>query len=533
MRRKMIMAIILIAILGAAWYFGPDLIGLLLQGKPVPQGETDLRFTEISADFAHHSDFDEFLPFMALSAIDIDNDGIDEIFVGGGAGQPDALLRYSDRRLVRLPTSSWFQKMNDEPSYGAASIDVNGDGLVDLFVARASGLYLYENNGHGFTGRKINTPLDETSSPLSIALGDINKDGAVDLYLSNYIRPAYVDGQTIFNREYGAISNLLLNNGDNTFADITSSSGVFEQHNTFTAAFVDLDNDGYSDLVVAQDTGMPRVFRNNGDLTFDNVELPVTYSFPMGIAVSDYNNDGYMDLYFSNVGSTLPDVLLRGDLTREQNLNKNYILLENQGDFIFQDVAKSRNAHNYGFGWGLVSFDFNNDTLADYLITQNYIRFPGVKLLELYSGNLLQQYADGHFSPVEKSALIENRNFGVTTVVSDFNNDGWPDVVIGNLNGKVRVFMNDGGQRNWLKVRLDDSVRSIGARLALTLSDGRTYHNQFYTSEGLGSDQTADLFFGLGDAIRLSELTVRFQDGEVITVSSPEVNTLIDLRDRK
>ena len=82
MRRKMIMAIILIAILGAAWYFGPDLIGLLLQGKPVPQGETDLRFTEISADFAHHSDFDEFLPFMALSAIDIDNDGIDEIFVG-------------------------------------------------------------------------------------------------------------------------------------------------------------------------------------------------------------------------------------------------------------------------------------------------------------------------------------------------------------------------------------------------------------------------------------------------------------------
>ena len=93
--------------------------------------------------------------------------------------------------------------------------------------------------------------------------------------------------------------------------------------------------------------------------------------------------------------------------------------------------------------------------------------------------------------------------------------------------------MNDGGQRNWLKVRLDDSVRSIGARLALTLSDGRTYHNQFYTSEGLGSDQTADLFFGLGDAIRLSELTVRFQDGEVITVSSPEVNTLIDLRDRK
>ena len=113
--------------------------------------------------------------------------------------------------------------------------------------------------------------------PLSVSFGDLNKDGAVDLYISNYIRPKYVEVETIFNGEYGGISNLLLNNGDNTFSDITVSSGVYEQHNTFTAAFVDLNNNGHSDLVVAQDTGVVRVFKNNGDLTFDKIELPVNF----------------------------------------------------------------------------------------------------------------------------------------------------------------------------------------------------------------------------------------------------------------
>jgi hypothetical protein len=99
-------------------------------------------------------------------------------------------------------------------------------------------------------------------------------------------------------------------------------------------------------------------------------------------------------LYFSNVGTTLPDFLVRGDLREDQTLNKDYILLENQGDYTFKDAALERNAAKYGFGWGLVSYDFNNDTLADYLITQNYIRFPGVEYLTLYPGNMVMVTLD-------------------------------------------------------------------------------------------------------------------------------------------
>jgi hypothetical protein len=523
--------VIIITIFIAVVLLVPKVIEWVVQGPKQAQGETDLRFAEISTEFTHTSDFVAGLPFMALSTIDIDNDGVDEVFVGGGIGQQDGLQKYVNNSLVSIPSEGWFTKDAKDPTYGASSIDANNDGKVDLFVVRDSGLYFYENTGQGFSGSKIDFPLDKKSMPLSVSFGDINKDGAVDLYISNYIRPEYVEGETIFNQEYGGISNLLLNNGDNTFTDITQSSGVYEQHNTFTAVFVDLNNNGHSDLVVAQDTGFVRVFKNNGDLTFDKVELPVTYSYPMGIAVSDYNNDGMMDLYFSNVGTTLPDFLVRGDLTKEQVLNKNYILLENQGNFVFKDTALDNNAAKYGFGWGLVSYDFNNDTLADYLITQNYVRFPAVEHLDLYPGNLLQQYADNNFKPVEEVSGIANKKFGVTTVVSDFNNDGWPDAVIANLNGPLRAFINNGGDRHWLKVAFDDDVSSIGALLTLTMADGTTYKNQFYTSEGLGSDQTTDVFFGLGDQTAIRSLVVTYQNGETITIDSPRIDTTIDTSD--
>ncbi len=529
-RKRVSYLIICLAVVVVAIALAPKLIGLIVQGRTQPQGETNLRFTEVETDFSHRFDADEALPFMALAALDVDGDGIDEVFVGGGFGQPDALLRYANGEFVTTSEAGSFYKASGEVSYGAGSLDLDGDGDVDLIVARDTGLYLFENRDGSFAGSIIDFPLDPQSMPLSVSFGDINKDGFADLFVSNYIRPEFVEGETIFNQEYGGISNLLLNNGDNTFADITRSSGLYVQHNTFTAAFVDLDNDGWSDLIVAHDTGMPRVYRNNGDLTFTDVELPVTFSYPMGIAVSDYNNDGLMDIYFSNVGKTLPDFLLRGDLRKDQTLNKDYILLQNNGDFRFTDAAADLNADNYGFGWGLVSFDFNNDTLADYLITQNYIRFPKVELLELYPGNLLQQYPEGGFKPVEKVAGIENKLFGVTTIVSDFNEDGWPDAVIGNLNGDLRAFLNDGGDNNWLKVRLPDAPSSIGARVRLTTSDGATYFNQFYTSEGLGSDQTSDLFFGLGSSESLAELEVAYQNGDTLRIPNPAINSLIHAR---
>ena len=177
-----------------------------------------------------------------------------------------------------------------------------------------------------------------------------------------------------------------------------------------------------------------------------------------------------------------------------------------------------------------MSFDFNHDTLTDYLIAQNYIRFPGVRvpgLFELYPGRLLQQYPDGQYHPVEKVAGIANQKFGVTVVVSDFNQDGWPDVVLGNLDSELRAF-NDGGTNNWVKVQLPDTPSSIGAIARLETASGKQYVRQFYTSEGLGSDQTSALFIGLGEETALKQLTIEFQNGSVTTFDDLEAKTTIE-----
>jgi hypothetical protein len=503
-----------------------------LQGANIPQGVTELRFSEIDTAFTHVSNFKDALPFMALSAIDVDNDGVDEIFVGGGIGQQDAILQYDGSALTASDFASGIVKDITDPSYGAMSIDATADGLADLFVARESGVYFYVNTGSGFSGGQVEFPLDEKSMPLSIAAGDINKDGYVDLYISNYIRPEFVEGETIFNDlAYGGTNNLLLNNGDNTFTDITKASGVYHQHNSFLSVFVDLNDDGHSELVVAHDTGVPSIYKNNGDMTFTDVPLPVTYSYPMGIAVSDVNNDGKLDLYFSNVGPTLPVTLLRGDLRDDQTLNTDYILLENKGGLVFEDTAKKRNAASYGFGWGLVSFDFNNDSLADYLFSQNYIRFPGATsgLFDLYPGRLLQQTADGQFEAVEDMAGLSNKNFGVNMVVTDFNKDGWPDVVLGNLSSELRAFVNNGGSNHWLKVRLADSPLSLGAIVTLITDTGETFVNQVYTSEGLGSDQSHELFFGLGKTLAVNSVSVQYQSGVKKTIEKPSIDSVISL----
>lgn len=500
----------------------------VVQGPSIVQGETDLRFQEIPFPRVHEGDLDASLSAMGISAIDIDGDGIDEIFSGGGHGQADALFRYTKGGFVPVETGDSFGKQDLDATFGAASIDATGDGLDDLFVARESGVYFYQNReGGAFTGGPIEFGLADNTTPLSVALGDINQDGWVDLYISGYIKIELMEGETNFDVDYGGYSYLLLNNGDNTWADISRSAGVFRRHNTFVAMFVDFDNDGRSDIAVAQDTGVVETWRNRGDLSFERIDNPTVFSYPMGLGAGDIDNDGYVDLYLSNVGTTLPTKLVRGNLTGDQPFNKDYMLLKNNRGSGFSDIAAESNAARYGFGWGTVITDFNNDGRMDLYAAQNYARFPGVKYLDLYPGRLLLQYEDRKFQAVESVAGIENKNFGFTEVVSDFNQDGWPDMVIGNLTGPVRAFMNSGGGRHRLTVRLPNSPGWLNTRVSVTTPDGTVLTRQLFASEGLCSDQTDALFFGLGNSSGPVRVEVHRPGADVRAYSDVAIDSVL------
>jgi len=527
-RRIGLMACIAIIVVGGLLFLLLSAFGALRfwQSEKQPQGETDLSFTETTLPFTHEADLVNSLPFLASAALDIDGDGTDELFLGGGDAQADEMFAFQDGGFVKLPLS--FTKDAVDATHGAASIDIDNDGDTDLFTARESGIWFHENLGSSFGSEKLDLGLADNTTPLSIGFADLNTDGLADMYVAGYIKIELVEGETIFADNYGGYSYLFLNDGDGTWRDISKSAGVWRQHNTFIGLFADLDNDADSDLIIAQDTGKVEMYSNNGDLTFTPIENPSEYSYPMGVAAGDYDNDGLIDLYFSNVGYTLPPALLRGDLTKDDVFNPSYMLFHNDGNLKFSDTSEAQNAARYGFGWGVVSADMNLDAREDLLAAQNYARFPGNDLLVHYPGKILQNYGDG-FKPVEKAAGAENRLFGIAPIVSDFNGDGWPDLVWANLDGPSLAYLNNGGTRKSLRVRLPNVAASLNARVTVVDGNGQSHTKQVITSQGLGSDQGRDLIFGLGDASGVQSVTVAFQNGQTETFASPPVEQVLQV----
>jgi enediyne biosynthesis protein E4 len=488
-------------------------------------------FKEVQFPFSHKHDKEVSLPFLASAIIDIDNDGTEEVFLGGGHNQPDGLFAFRDGEFKDISSGAGLDKPDNDTTLGSVVIDTNNDGYSDLIVSRNSGVYLYTNQKGKFQSTNLNVPIDEKTTALSVAVADINRDGHFDMYVSGYVSVEFVEGQNIFNKEgYGGTSALLLNNGDNTFRNITEEAGIYYKHNTFQGVFIDLDNDNLEDLVVAHDTGQVRTWKNMGNLKFKNMPNPNSEqsSYPMGIAVGDYNNDGRQDLFFSNIGTTPPDFVVRGDLREDQVFNRKWILFRNDGDFKFTDVAKETKLADFEFSWGAIFEDFNLDGLQDLAVSENYVGFPPHKPAFLrLPGRFLLQKPNNTFAAAEKQAGVVNSLFSISPLTADFNNDGYPDLLHVNAHGPTKAFINNGGKNHFLKVKLPDTLASIGAKVQVVTGRGTRYTANFISGEGLCSDQSHVLVFGLGDIETVNSVIVTYLSGEQKITKNPPINTTV------
>lgn len=483
------------------------------------QGQTALRFGQVDAPFANASDIAArtgSLPFMAAVVIDSDGDGRDEAFLGGGRDQEDALLSYdlASGAFLDIAGERGLSKSDGDATMGGGAIDIDGDGAPELFVARESGVWLYRNRGGKFDGANLDLPIDATTVALSISFGDVNRDGAVDFYVSGYLRNDLVERQTKFTEPYGGYSYLFVNNGDNTWRDATEEYGLKRQHNTFTALFSDLDNDGDGDLVVAEDTGHVEMWENTGAPPMQRIENPSVYSYPMGIAAGDINNDGLTDLYFSNVGPTIPVAVVRGDLPADAPFNTDYMLFENKGGLKLEDAAKRYKAARLGFGWGVVAADLDLDGWEDLAVAQNYAKFDQQAIIHRYGGKILRNQNGESFAPVEKRAGAVNRRFAISPMIGDYDGDGLPDLIWANLNGPAQAFLNRTPDAKAIRLAFADDVSSLHARVEIS-AGGKTFHREVVSGQGLSSDQTASLFVGLGDAAAAERVTIKFADGRI------------------
>ncbi len=475
------------------------------------------QFDHVEVPFdQQHSDATS-LPITGSAAIDIDGDGTEELFIGGGFQQENGLFRFEGGEFVAIEGQAGLSKQGDGTAFGPLVLDYNADGQPDMLITHPEGIWLYTNDGGAFTAEKLNTEMNEDTTGMSIAVADVNNDGHFDMYVSGYIQNAKIEGLNIFNRdEYGGTSELFINNGDNTFTNETEARGLTFLHNTFQAAFGDFEGDGDLDLIAAHDTGHVRTYLNDGTGNFTNTVNPnsETPSYPMGIGIADLNNDGLTDYSFSNIGSTPPSFMVRGDLRDEQPLHRSWIAFVADGAGSFTDEAEALRIADYEFAWGMSHEDLNLDGLEDLIVSQNFVTAPFHKIGMLrLPGRMFVQNASGEMAEVGSMNGVVNRQYSIAPLTADFNGDGRADVVHINIAGHSQAFISTGDNPNgFLKIELPQELGSIGAMVEITLDDGTLLYKPFVSGEGLASDSSRIIIAGLG-AQNATAVLVRYIDG--------------------
>ena len=488
--------------------------------RPPPAGIVEPKLAPIHVPFTHRWSKATSHPLLAAAAIDIDGSGRDAVFLGGSDGQPDALLVWRDNKLVDIAADVGIG--DSQATYGALSMDLDGDERADLLTVGYAGLVLWLNRGGKFERRALDVKFAPDAVPMAITAGDFDRDGWVDLYISMFVAPKAFRSP-VFNDPAHAKKNVLLRNlGHLQFQDVTDEVTAGLQ-NTFTASIVDLDRDGWLDLVLAQNTGEVEILRNLGNGKFGRSDFRSGYGFWMGLGFGDVDADGDLDIFFSNVGNSIPERLVKGDRREDQKPAYEWLLLRNDGGFRFTDITLDAGVSGFGFGWGGVFEDVNLDGVPDLLVAENYVKWPVHRLFKL-PGKLL--LGGGGAAPkFFTSNAAANPGYGHVPLIADLDGDGRNDIVWANMDEPARAYLNKTEGR-FVSVRLSDTPRSIGARIQLEGLRAPVHTN--VAGEGLTSDRTTQFTIGLPKSVTPpAAIVIEWLDGTRTRIESPPLNRAI------
>lgn len=293
--------------------------------------------------------------------------------------------------------------------------DFDNDGLLDVVISSydaSSSLRYFHNNGNGtFSDRTEQAGLSEQLGGLNIIQTDYNNDGWLDILV---MRGAW---------EEPIRKSLLRNNGDGTFTDVTEHAGLaFPATRSQTAVWADFDNDGWLDLFVGNEFSPSQMFHNNGDGTFTNVAQRAGVdrsAFTKGVVAGDYDNDGYSDIYVSNLGT------------------ENF-LYHNNGDGTFTNVARRLHVEQPRLSFPAWFFDYNNDGCLDLYVsaftpslTQIVRSYLGLSVPQDTIPRLYKNTGRGAFEDVTKEVGLARALMTMGANFGDVDNDGFLDFYLG------------------------------------------------------------------------------------------------------
>ena len=472
---------------------------------------------------------------------DYDRDGDVDLYVANGssfagfaAGEHPAnqLYRNDSGRFADVTVATGVG--DTSWSMGCAVADYDNDGHTDLYVTNFGRNTLYRNLGTGrFADVTTEAGVGDMGWGTGASFGDYDRDGDVDLYVANYVDfsrdyespiPCLWKNVKVYCGPVGllpAADVFYRNNGDGTFSEWTKQAGLQgEKFYGMSALFGDYDNDGWPDLLVADDSTPNLLFRNLRDGRFAEEALMagVAYSGEgvaqgcMGAAWGDYDNDGLFDLFVTNFAD-------------EYNA-----LYRNEGGGFFADVsfvAGIGAAPAELVSWGTGFFDYDNDGDRDLFVANGHT-YPQADLPRVNSSyeqiNSLFENRGGRLVEVsvEAGPGFALRRVGRGTSFADYDGDGDIDLFILNLNGPPTLLRNDGNHDNhYLLVRTVGTVSNrdgIGARVIIH-ADGQTQHAEVQSGGSYLSHNDLRLHFGLGQTERVDRLEVSWPSGTVQVLS--------------
>ena len=478
-----------------------------------------------------------------IAVFDYDNDGRLDIFFANGARIDDPMPKGSVpqkdgpaywNRLYHQKPDGTFEDVTEKAglagsgySTGVAVGDYDNDGYEDLFVAGYGHSTLYHNNGDGtFTDVTATAGVAGSGWATSAAWVDYDNDGRLDLVVARYM---VWDFDDIYcgHREEGfrsychpdlfkPISVLLYHNeGNGKFTEVSHKAGIDKPGKGLGLAIADYDHDGWMDILLANDSIPEFLFHNKGDGTFEEIGLPSGVSLDgggatfagMGVDFEDYNNDGW------------PDVIIT-DLA-----NQKYSLYANAGDGSFDYTSLTAGLGAISLlhsGWGVRFMDYDNDGWKDLFIVQAHVmdtiqvNEPHLRYQE--SPLLLWNDHGKRFVDVsaESGEVFQEKWASRAMAIGDLDNDGRVDVVFNSIDGPGKVLRNETPVHNhWITLTLvgtKSNRDAIGAQVKITTASGSQYAT-VTTASSYQSSSDKRLHFGLGGDTSVAQLEIRWPSG--------------------
>jgi hypothetical protein len=499
-----------------------------------------------------------------IGLIDYDNDGWLDIYVVNGSTfdaldgketPPHAALFHNNHDGTFTDVAAKAGVTNDRWGIGVAIADYDNDGWPDIYVTNWGKNRLYHNNHDGtFTdvAEKAGVQLGNWST--GATWGDYDGDGLLDLFVPGYVHfdrnnlpsggvNGVADTFCTFRGVQvncgprglkGEPDHLFHNNGDGTFTDVSEKAGVADNPGYYglSSLFVDINNDGKVDLLVADDSTPNYLYINKGDGTFEDDSYSSGYALneggretaSMGIAAGDFENNGMVDIF----NTTFSDDYK--------------VLYRNEGDANLTDISYQMGIAEISvpfLGWGDAFLDYDNDGWKDLMMADGHV-YPQVDkepwgtswaqrpmLFHNISGKKFEAVP-----PVEGSGLADVIS-GRGMAVGDLFIDGKLDVVINVMDGHPVLLRNVSPDHNhWLELKLVGGPKSprdaVGATVYLT-ANGMRQREDVLSGGSYASTSDPRPHFGLGQATKIDDIEVHWPSGKLEHFSVPGVDRIVTI----